>query len=386
MPWNDLANNQTISFANLKDAVDTGVFVQKIAIPISNKQIMKSDADSYVWINTSFPSYASKANFQLVVKSNLECFVPFVDTPNLRWSGIANDADDWNPLQLISGNTNLGGGRIYRSTNFGSTYFEVLVISDGLRGIKYAPQFRHASYLTVTPFVAVGNNGRIVTNSVQAATSWITISSPTTQDLTDSAFNLNGKGVIVGENRILRTSTDNRINSWVIVNSVSGSWQSVATDNFNFVAVGLDNKIITAGALATTWTVRNSPALSPLADFRGVTYHTDGYFYAVGNPISPSDFNWFMMRSSDSGVNWESYAPINFELFSGRLSSIASINGRLVIGGINYQYQIKDNVLSRCASGVGIEWRAIVKNANSNGFDMAGFPTASTTGAYSNFD
>jgi hypothetical protein len=364
------------------------VFTPKIAIPVSNEQITKAEANTYVWINTSFPSYSSKANNQLVVKSNLECAVPVTNTTDLRWSGIANNETTSSPIQLISGRSNLGGGRISRSTDYGLNYSSVLAIDDALRGIKFAPNFRHASYLSITPFVAVGDNGRIVTNSVQAATSWITISSPTTQDLTDCTFNLNGRGVIVGDNRILRTNTDNRINSWVIVNSVTADWQSVATDNFNFVAVGLDNKIITANALGTTWTVRSSAPLSPVVDFRGVTYHTDGYFYAVGYPVSPFDGNWYMIRSSDSGLNWEAYAPINSNLFDNRIYSIASVSGRLVIGGLNYQYQIKDNVLSRCAAitgGVTMQWQAIVKDANSTGFDMAGFPTASTTGAYSNF-
>lgn len=71
MSWAGLASNQTISFTNLKDAVDTGVFIAKIAQVVSNEQITKSDANTYVYINTAASPYSSKASNQLVVKSDL---------------------------------------------------------------------------------------------------------------------------------------------------------------------------------------------------------------------------------------------------------------------------------------------------------------------------
>ena len=72
MSWAGLANNQCISFNNLQNAVTTGVFVLKNTIPVSLEQITKSDADFYVFIDTSYPSYAAKASNQLVVKENLQ--------------------------------------------------------------------------------------------------------------------------------------------------------------------------------------------------------------------------------------------------------------------------------------------------------------------------
>jgi hypothetical protein len=387
MPWNDLANNQTISFTNLKDAVDTGVLSPKTTVPVSNEQITKAEANTYVWIDTLFGPYASKASNQLVVKSNLSCGTPVVNTTNLIWSGIANNETTSSPIQLLAGRSNLGGGRISRSTDYGLNYSNVLAIDDGLLDIKFMPSFRHASYLSVPPFLAVGNNGRIVTNSVTNCSSWITISSPTTQDLSAIAFNSFGTGIIVGSNRILRTNTANRINAWSIVNSVTASWQDVASDGSNFVAVGTNGSIATATSLGGTWTIRSMPPLSPpFISLFGVTYHTDGFFYAVGFSSSSS----YMMRSSDSGVNWTAYNPTDSALFSGELYSIASTGGRLVIGGLNYQYQIRSGVLTRCganADAVSMGWVAIVKDAaTSNGFDMAGSGLiGSNIGAYSNF-
>jgi hypothetical protein len=75
MSWATLANNQTVSFNNLQNAVNNGVFTAKTAIPVSNEQITKADADTYVNINTSFGPYAAKASNQLVVKSNLQAVI-----------------------------------------------------------------------------------------------------------------------------------------------------------------------------------------------------------------------------------------------------------------------------------------------------------------------
>lgn len=77
MPWSSLANNQCISFSNLANAVSTGVFTQKEAIPSSPEQITKADAAVYVNINLNKASYAAKQSSQLVVKQDLEAISVF---------------------------------------------------------------------------------------------------------------------------------------------------------------------------------------------------------------------------------------------------------------------------------------------------------------------
>lgn len=72
MSWAGISSNQCVSFNNLQDAVNTGVFTLKNSIPASSEQITKADADYYVNINTSYGPYASKASNQLVVKSDLQ--------------------------------------------------------------------------------------------------------------------------------------------------------------------------------------------------------------------------------------------------------------------------------------------------------------------------
>lgn len=72
MSWSGIASNQTVSCNNLQDGVDTGVFIPTSTIPVSQKQITKTEASSYVAINTSYPSFSSKSANQLVVKSDLQ--------------------------------------------------------------------------------------------------------------------------------------------------------------------------------------------------------------------------------------------------------------------------------------------------------------------------
>lgn len=72
MSWSGIASNQTISCNNLQNGVDTGVFIPLSAIPVSQKQITKTEASSYVAVNPAYPSFAAKASNQLVVKSDLD--------------------------------------------------------------------------------------------------------------------------------------------------------------------------------------------------------------------------------------------------------------------------------------------------------------------------
>jgi hypothetical protein len=71
MSWAGISSNQTVSFANLLDAVNNGLFVPKTAITSSSEQITKADANTYVNIDTANAGYSAKTSGQLVVKSNL---------------------------------------------------------------------------------------------------------------------------------------------------------------------------------------------------------------------------------------------------------------------------------------------------------------------------
>lgn len=80
MSWAGLATNQTVSFTNLQNAVNTGYFYAIATITPSSEQITKADASSLVSIDTAFAPFAAKTSNQLVVKSNLKPIFQFSGT------------------------------------------------------------------------------------------------------------------------------------------------------------------------------------------------------------------------------------------------------------------------------------------------------------------
>lgn len=87
MSWAGIANNQTISFSNLLNATETSVFIQKAGYPNPFpyfEQITKAEADTYVYIDTSYAPYAAKSSNQLVVKSDLQPSVTFIGLSDER--------------------------------------------------------------------------------------------------------------------------------------------------------------------------------------------------------------------------------------------------------------------------------------------------------------
>ena len=80
MSWSQITSNQEVTFNNLQDAVNTGVFTAKASIPASQKLINKTEANTYVYINTNYPPYLAKASNQLVVKGDLQSNPPVTTT------------------------------------------------------------------------------------------------------------------------------------------------------------------------------------------------------------------------------------------------------------------------------------------------------------------
>ena len=108
MSWKSIAGNQTISRANLQNAIDTGVFIEKNGVPAgeSNRQITKANAQDYVYTWDLYSPFLSKASNQLPIKSNLA-----VQSNQIYASG-------------NEGNTSISVG----NTNRNWTYF---IVNDG---------------------------------------------------------------------------------------------------------------------------------------------------------------------------------------------------------------------------------------------------------------
>ncbi len=144
MGYTDLQANQTISFNNLQSGVSEGYFAAKTTIPVSLKQITKTEANTYVYINTSLPSYAGKASNQLVTKNDLSgitstspyimygvagasgyksadggnTFTALSGLPSLTWTAIAGDATGLYIAAISYSQINT----VYISTNGGSSF------------------------------------------------------------------------------------------------------------------------------------------------------------------------------------------------------------------------------------------------------------------------
>ena len=73
MSWKSIAGNQTVSRANLQNAIDTGVFIQRNGVPgtETNRQITKANTQDYIYIWDLYPPFAAKTSNELPVKSNL---------------------------------------------------------------------------------------------------------------------------------------------------------------------------------------------------------------------------------------------------------------------------------------------------------------------------
>lgn len=148
MSWASIANNQCISFNNLQDAVTTNVFVIKAAIPVSLEQITKTDADTYVYIDTAYGPYAAKASNQLVVKSDLQPPPTTTTTTTTApcqqiylYPNNVNSCDHFNTLTLFDtdnalaptilyvlngcGTTPVAGGNLWYSQGAGADSYQV---------------------------------------------------------------------------------------------------------------------------------------------------------------------------------------------------------------------------------------------------------------------
>lgn len=165
MPWSSLSNNQMVTFNNLQDAVNTGVFTAKTSIPASNECITKTDANTYVNINTSNGGYASKASNQLVAKQDLTASIPSepiyiygqanypVTGPNSTITGYI-----WNnslsavyvKIQFNSGGQS--GGSIASNVDVLAVYLNTIVsisVSGTITG--FGTNLISSSYITIPP-------------------------------------------------------------------------------------------------------------------------------------------------------------------------------------------------------------------------------------------
>ena len=77
MGWNTLLPNQCISFNNLQDGCNLGLFFYSQPIPVTTEQVTKQNFEDYILVPasvTNYPPFANKPQNQLIVKSNVALY------------------------------------------------------------------------------------------------------------------------------------------------------------------------------------------------------------------------------------------------------------------------------------------------------------------------
>lgn len=79
MSWAGLANNQTVSKANLQNAIDTSVFAAGASAiaGATNQEVSKQNAVNYIVLDPNYAPFLAKSNNQLIVKSDIKGKVTF---------------------------------------------------------------------------------------------------------------------------------------------------------------------------------------------------------------------------------------------------------------------------------------------------------------------
>jgi len=174
MSWKSIAGNQTVSRANLQNAIDTGVFIQRNGVPgtETNRQITKANAQDYVYTWDLYPPFRAKASNQLPVKSNLavqsnQVYAdPYsqilIGNTNRTWVYpiFAAGGDNWGSVASATDNrcilagkryeSGSGGGGAYVSNDSGETWTYLTSIMTSNDAAMAAAMNSYGDYMIIT--------------------------------------------------------------------------------------------------------------------------------------------------------------------------------------------------------------------------------------------
>jgi len=322
MSWASISNNQTVSLANLQDAVNNGVFTLKNAIPVSNKQTNKSEAEYYVYINS-----ISKATNQLVVKSNLVANTSTSTTststtppPVARYALAGSGSDlyisnnggaNWAAVSFFNGYSienvcvsstgqymlvvayPISGftRNLYLSSNYGSSWSTLLTNIGTVNNLDISDNGQYIIWVT-------GTNSGNVFRSTDFGATFSTSGSPGASNWKGVAMSSSGQYVTLVS-----------FNSWIWVSSNYGAsytaktaypstgWAPVVmSSNGQYQVAGRDT-IYRSTNYGSTWT----NAGAPVSNGYGALAISGSGQYLLG-------LSWFrnteLYRSTNYGANW----------------------------------------------------------------------------------
>jgi hypothetical protein len=300
MAWTDLLSNQTISFNNLKNAVDNGIFTAKTTIPISNEQITKADANAYVFVNTENADFASKANNQLVVKSNLLS----------------------NFVIYSAGNPTDGSFALIRSTDLGFTWSKVDQVTGG-DFIQCVSASNNGIYvLAGRSMYEQPGSGRL---SQTSGNTWLDMTAvvPTTDGITSCIVSGSGQYMIITRsqestfnNQIIYTSSDYGSSFAATRNDDGNSldWQAAGismSDSGQYITIAVPSVLTSNGGYRIRSTNYGATWLSAVS-YGAHTITTSASAMSSSGQYQILGFNGQISLSSSFGNTWSFIGPSGF--------------------------------------------------------------------------
>jgi hypothetical protein len=261
MSWNTLLPNQCISFNNLQDACNTGLFLFTQPIPVSTEQITKQNFEDYILVPTSvsqYPPFVNKSQNQLVVKEDIALYGDATLVPNygISFTGIYyTDFTYQSPVGLWSLPASSTQISQYYS-DFGGLFYPYLYIE--VDGTSTSP----SGFFSVTLSV----NGNIVSDGT-----FISVSGP------QAAIVYLNNEIIYAPNSIELTIIDGQAtpinvnfqdqNGGIPITAVSasrgsGQYQMVATGSAGASGLGfLQGKLYRSIDYGATWQASSTNTL-----------------------------------------------------------------------------------------------------------------------------
>lgn len=346
MSWKSIAGNQTISRANLQDAITTGVFIAKNGVPgtESNRQITKANAQDYIYTWDLYPSFLSKASNQLPVKTNLAVQSNQIYAAGTAFLAVGNNnrnwiynilgvgGDNWGSVAsatdsrcILAGkryDAGSGGGGAYVSNDYGETFTYLGAVMTSNDAALGAAMNSYGDYMVLTRQVgSFGSNRAYIYWTPDSGINWY----QGYHDGIDYNFNgaaMSGNGVYAtvlgsdGTNYYVFTSnsfgssyTRTLLSNGPKVNvggcvamSKSGQYQLLTPPDASSPDVG---KCFKSNDWGITWTsfYLTIPPFLPWNIFYGCSVSAAGDYMTISSfsSISGNNSTWI---SNDFGATW----------------------------------------------------------------------------------